>query len=200
MNKYVGETEKMFKAIFKLATMCQPAVIFIDEIDSLLRSRSDNEADYTRRLKTEFLVAFDGVNSNKENKWVFVMGATNRPQDLDSAVLRRFHKRILVDLPGQNDRKAIIKNNLNKIKHSITGKDLIALAKKLDGFSGSDIVSICKQAAYVPIREASKMPNWMTMDQSQLPALSKQHFLDEIKRNTPSCPKKEVQLLKKWGN
>jgi SpoVK/Ycf46/Vps4 family AAA+-type ATPase len=79
MNKFVGESEKMMKSVFQLAAMNQPAVIFIDEIDSLLSSRTEGENDYMRRLKTEFLVTFDGVNGGETNKYVFVMGATNLP-------------------------------------------------------------------------------------------------------------------------
>jgi len=108
VNKYVGESEKMLRSIFELATLCQPSVIFIDEIDSFMRKRSENEEDYSRRLKTEFLCQFDGVNSGKNERWVFVIAATNRPQDLDSAVLRRFDQRILIDVPTQEDRVLLL--------------------------------------------------------------------------------------------
>jgi SpoVK/Ycf46/Vps4 family AAA+-type ATPase len=104
----------------------------------------------------------------------------------------------LVDLPNQNDRKALIKHNLAKIKHKITGKDLIAIAKKLDGYSGSDIVAITKSASYGPIRKISKSANWMTMDKSKLPAVTKADFELEIKSSKPSFPSKDRKELQKW--
>lgn len=190
----------MLKAIFELARMNQPAVIFIDEIDSMLSKRAENEQNYLRRIKTEFLVMFDGVHSEKsQSKWVFVMGATNRPQDLDTAVLRRFERRILVDIPGQNDRKALIKQGLKDIKHDITPKQLISISKQLDGYSGSDIAAIIKSAAFAPLKEISKQSNWMTMDKNEIPHVSKNHFMQEIKNYSSSCDPKEIKFLRKWG-
>jgi len=89
LSKFVGESEKLVKALFSMARMTQPSVIFIDEIDSILSQRSSGEQDHVRKVKNEFLIQFEGVASSGED-WVFVVAATNRPYDLDSAVLRRF--------------------------------------------------------------------------------------------------------------
>lgn len=95
ISKFVGESEKMLIALFQMARLTQPAVdagdeiIFIDEIDSILSSRSTGEQDHVRKLKNEFLIQFDGVGSGEE-EWVFLIAATNRPYDIDSAVMRRF--------------------------------------------------------------------------------------------------------------
>ncbi|KAJ6807497.1 uncharacterized protein M6B38_170440 [Iris pallida] len=92
-SKWVGEAEKLVRTLFMVAVNRQPSVIFMDEIDSLLSTRVTNENDASRRLKSEFLVQFDGVTSN-QNDLVIVIGATNKPQELDDAVLRRLVKRI----------------------------------------------------------------------------------------------------------
>ncbi|XP_048737163.2 spastin-like isoform X3 [Ostrea edulis] len=87
-SKWVGEGEKLVRAMFVIAKELQPSVVFMDEIDSLLCERREGENDASRRLKTEFLVQFDGVSGSAEDK-VLIMGATNRPQELDNAVLRK---------------------------------------------------------------------------------------------------------------
>lgn len=97
-SKWMGESEKLVRVLFALAYEREPAVIFIDEIDSIMGSRGGNEHEASRRLKTEFLVQFDGVNSNSDKK-VLVLAATNRPGDLDEACLRRLTRRIYMPLP-----------------------------------------------------------------------------------------------------
>jgi spastin len=87
-SKYVGDGEKLVRALFAVARELQPAIIFIDEVDSLLSERNSGEHEATRRLKTEFLVQFDGLPGNSETDKIVVMAATNRPQELDEAALR----------------------------------------------------------------------------------------------------------------
>lgn len=92
-SKWIGEGEKMVKALFAVARVRQPAVIFVDELDSLLSSRTEGENDAARRMKTEFLIQFDGC-ATSENDRVLVIGATNRPGELDDAARRRFRKKL----------------------------------------------------------------------------------------------------------
>lgn len=100
-SKWMGEGEKLMKALFAMANAQAPAVIFIDEIDSIMGARGGQEHEASRRLKTEFLVQFDGVSSSSggEEKRILVLAATNRPQDLDEAALRRMTRRIYMPLP-----------------------------------------------------------------------------------------------------
>ena len=88
VSKYVGESEKLVRALFAIARLLQPSVVFVDEIDSMLGERSTDETDASRRLKTEFLVQLDGVTGTNEEH-VLILAATNRPWDLDEAVKRR---------------------------------------------------------------------------------------------------------------
>ena len=102
-SKWVGESEKIVKALFKVAYRNQPSIIFIDEIDSILTARSDNENEASRRLKTEFMIQLDGAATSGEER-VLIMGATNRPFELDDAVIRRMARRIYIPLPDKSTR------------------------------------------------------------------------------------------------
>ncbi len=99
-SKWVGESEKLVKTLFTIARVKQPSVIFIDEIDSLLSSRSEGEQESSRKVKTEFLIELDGAK-NKADERVLVIGATNLPHELDDAVRRRFVKKLYIPLPNE---------------------------------------------------------------------------------------------------
>eukprot|EP01018_Ginkgo_biloba_P017946 Gb_17300 [translate_table: standard] len=122
-SKWVGEGEKLMKALFAIAVARQPSIIFIDEIDSIMSARSANEHEASRRLKSEFLIQFDGVMSNPSDR-VIIMGATNRPQELDDAVLRRLVKRIYVPLPDADVRRVLLKHQLKGQAFSLPGNTL----------------------------------------------------------------------------
>ena len=99
-SKWIGEGEKTVRVLFALAAYYQPSVIFIDEVDSLLCQRSSDENEASRRMKTEFLVQLDGAGTDQTAR-VVVVGATNRPEELDEAARRRFVKRLYIPLPGE---------------------------------------------------------------------------------------------------
>ncbi|XP_020776895.1 spastin [Boleophthalmus pectinirostris] len=196
-SKYVGEGEKLVRALFAVARELQPSVIFIDEVDSLLCERREGEHDAMRRLKTEFLVEFDGVQSGGDDR-VLVMGATNRPQELDEAVLRRFAKRVYVALPDEETRALLLQNLLSKHGNPLTKSELSYLAKKTQGYSGSDLTSLAKDAALGPIRELGPQ-QVRNMAASEMRNIKMKDFDDSLKRIKPSVSPTTLNMYSKWN-
>lgn len=151
-SKWFGEGEKYARAVFTLASKLSPCVVFIDEVDAILgRREKSGEHEAMRKIKNEFMMNWDGLRT-RENERVLVLAATNRPFDLDEAVLRRMPRRLLVDLPDAENREKILKVILRDedVAPTVSTKELAHLT---DGFSGSDLRSLCVAAAYQPIRE-----------------------------------------------
>ncbi|KAL3694568.1 hypothetical protein R1sor_008219 [Riccia sorocarpa] len=151
-SKWFGEGEKYVKAVFTLASKISPSVVFVDEVDSMLgRREKPGEHEAMRKIKNEFMANWDGLRT-KDRERVLVLAATNRPFDLDEAVVRRLPRRLMVNLPDGANRAKILKVILAKEDLSIE-VDLDELAGLTDGYSGSDLKNLCVAAAYRPIRE-----------------------------------------------
>lgn len=195
-SKWVGEGEKLVRTLFMVAIARQPSVIFMDEIDSIMSTREANEHDASRRLKSEFLVQFDGVTSNPDDL-VIVIGATNKPQELDDAVLRRLVKRIYIPLPDQNVRRLILKQKLKGQAFSLPGPDLERLVRETEGYSGSDLQALCEEAAMMPIRELG--PNILTVKANQVRPLSYKDFQNAMTVIRPSLSKSRWEELERWN-
>lgn len=151
-SKWFGDAEKLTKALFSFANRLSPVIIFVDEVDSLLGARGGSfEHEATRRMRNEFMAAWDGLRS-KDNQRILILGATNRPFDLDDAVIRRLPRRIYVDLPDAENRMKILKIFLSKESMDPNFK-LEELAYATEGYSGSDLKNLCIAAAYRPVQE-----------------------------------------------
>uniref|UniRef100_A0A914V9H2 vesicle-fusing ATPase n=1 Tax=Plectus sambesii TaxID=2011161 RepID=A0A914V9H2_9BILA len=151
VSKWLGESEKLVKNLFELARTHKPSIIFIDEIDSLCSSRSDNESESARRIKTEFLVQMQGVGT--DNDGILVLGATNIPWVLDSSIRRRFEKRIYITLPEASARKEMFRLNMGNTITSITEADYRKLGDLTEGYSGADISIVVRDALMQPVRQ-----------------------------------------------
>jgi len=196
-SKYVGEGEKLVRALFAVARELQPSIIFIDEIDSLLCSRREGEHEASRRLKTEFLLEFDGVQSGNEER-VLVMGATNRPYELDDAVLRRFPKRIYVCMPNPKTRVILLNKLLSKHNSPLSQREVEHLAGITEGYSGSDLAALAKDAALGPIRELGP-DRLIEADIGQVRDIRLTDFLDATKRIRRSVPGDTLERYVVWN-
>eukprot|EP00262_Sarcandra_glabra_P021684 TRINITY_DN9284_c1_g1_i5.p1 TRINITY_DN9284_c1_g1~~TRINITY_DN9284_c1_g1_i5.p1 ORF type:complete len:584 (-),score=140.24 TRINITY_DN9284_c1_g1_i5:450-2201(-) len=151
-SKWFGEDEKNVRALFTLAAKVSPTIIFVDEVDSMLGQRTRvGEHEAMRKIKNEFMTHWDGLLT-KPGERILVLAATNRPFDLDEAIIRRFERRIMVGLPSVENRESILKTVLSKEKVE-EGLDYKELATMTEGYSGSDLKNLCTTAAYRPVRE-----------------------------------------------
>ncbi|KAL0304352.1 UNVERIFIED_CONTAM: Spastin [Sesamum radiatum] len=151
-SKWFGEDEKNVRALFTLAAKVSPTIIFVDEVDSMLGQRTRvGEHEAMRKIKNEFMTHWDGLLT-KPGERILVLAATNRPFDLDEAIIRRFERRIMVGLPSVENREVILRTLLSKenVEEDLDYKELAAMT---EGYSGSDLKNLCVTAAYRPVRE-----------------------------------------------
>ncbi|KAI8817791.1 P-loop containing nucleoside triphosphate hydrolase protein [Fimicolochytrium jonesii] len=151
MEKWFGESQKLVSAVFSLAHKLQPCIIFIDEIDSFLRERKSQDHEVTAMMKAEFMTLWDGLSTGDMR--VLVLGATNRPTDIDQAILRRMPKRFEIRLPDAEQRTRVLSLLLAGADLE-PGFDVKELVYRTAGYSGSDLKELCRNAAMMPIREA----------------------------------------------
>ncbi|AED96374.1 26S proteasome regulatory particle chain RPT6-like protein [Arabidopsis thaliana] len=151
MSKWFGDAQKLVSAVFSLAYKLQPAIIFIDEVDSFLGQRRSTDNEAMSNMKTEFMALWDGFTTD-QNARVMVLAATNRPSELDEAILRRFPQSFEIGMPDCQERAQILKVVL-KGESVESDINYDRIARLCEDYTGSDIFELCKKAAYFPIRE-----------------------------------------------
>ncbi|XP_069467386.1 outer mitochondrial transmembrane helix translocase isoform X1 [Ambystoma mexicanum] len=181
-DKWYGESQKLAAAVFSLAVKLQPSIIFIDEIDSFLRSRSSSDHEATAMMKAQFMSLWDGLDTDYSCQ-VIVMGATNRPQDLDTAIMRRMPSRFHINQPSLEQRAAILKLIL-KNENVDSELDMHKVAEETDGFSGSDLKEMCRDAALFCVRE-------------YINSTAEDGFYDEIRPMHENDLRKSIVKMKK---
>ncbi|KAL0936676.1 AAA family ATPase [Colletotrichum truncatum] len=210
-SKYLGESEKLVRALFSLAKALAPSIIFVDEIDSLLSQRSGSgEHEATRRIKTEFLIQWSDlqraaagrvVNERERGRGdpnrVLVLAATNLPWAIDEAARRRFVRRQYIPLPEPGTRSKQLRTLLGQQKHSLTDSDIERLVTLTDGFSGSDITALAKDAAMGPLRSLGEALLRMTMDEIRPISLS--DFEASLTTIRPSVNKAGLKEYEDWA-
>jgi SpoVK/Ycf46/Vps4 family AAA+-type ATPase len=181
-DKWYGESQKLAQAVFTLAVKVQPCIIFIDEIDSFLRSRSSQDHEATAMMKAQFMMLWDGISSHKRCQ-VVVMGATNRPIDVDKAILRRMPAMFKIDYPRKSERISMLELILKNERIS-DDVDLDHIAEQTDNFSGSDLRELCRNAAMIRIRELRDrvLANDSSLSASDLRGISKADFENALNK------------------
>ncbi|XP_042458441.1 uncharacterized protein LOC122042399 isoform X1 [Zingiber officinale] len=183
-SKWFGDAEKLTKALFSFASRLAPVIIFVDEVDSLLGARGGAfEHEATRRIRNEFMAAWDGLKT-KDSQRILVLAATNRPFDLDDAVIRRLPRRIYVGLPDSGNRNKILKVLLAQENLELDFR-FDELANATDGYSGSDLKNLCIAAAYRPVEELLEAER--TRGKVTMPSLRPLQLDDFIKAKSKVC-------------
>ncbi|XVF82191.1 hypothetical protein PTKIN_Ptkin16aG0025300 [Pterospermum kingtungense] len=203
-SKWLGEGENLVRILFGLARHVQPSVIFLDEIDSVLFKRSSgNEHQAYRQIKTQLLVEMEGIDSGNEQ--VVVIGATNRPQDLDEAARRRLSKRLYIPLPCSQARLRIVVNMMEKAagRCSLSQQELDLICNLTDGYSGSDMANLVRESMMGPIREAIRdVRNGKDIRQlkpEDLRPVAIKDFEDAMKEVRPSVSPEELDGFVEWN-
>eukprot|EP00091_Calanus_sinicus_P014649 TRINITY_DN32272_c0_g1_i1.p1 TRINITY_DN32272_c0_g1~~TRINITY_DN32272_c0_g1_i1.p1 ORF type:complete len:216 (-),score=81.84 TRINITY_DN32272_c0_g1_i1:13-660(-) len=202
----LGESEKLVRNLFEMAREQKPSIIFIDEIDSLTSSRSDNESESARRIKTEFLVQMQGVGNDMDG--ILVLGATNIPWVLDSAIRRRFEKRIYIDLPEEHARTHMFKLNMGNTPSTLTEEEFRELGRRTEGYSGSDISIVVRDALMQPVRKVQTAthfrkisgpsrddPNTMVHDKLKEPLVDMGDMLRSLSTQKPTVNAADMKNL-----
>ncbi|KAK3305491.1 P-loop containing nucleoside triphosphate hydrolase protein [Chaetomium strumarium] len=211
VSKYLGDSEKLVRALFALAKVLAPSIIFVDEIDSLLSQRSGSgEHESMRRIKTEFLIQWSDLQraaagrevSEKDKERgdanrVLVLAATNLPWAIDEAARRRFVRRQYIPLPEAETRATQLKALLKQQKHTLDDADIAKLVGLTDGFSGSDITALAKDAAMGPLRSLGDALLHTTMDEIRPIELS--DFVASLNTIRPSVSKSSLAKYEEWA-
>lgn len=222
VSKWVGESEKLIRALFDLAREKKPSIIFIDEIDSLLSNRSDQDTEASRRIKTEFLVQIDGVGKSMDG--ILLLAATNLPWDLDPAVRRRFEKKIYIPLPDQEARKYLIGTRIKDTPNNLSDNDLSIVAQYTEGYSGSDLKILTREASFMSLRNLQQAEyfaeyqgmwwpcdpdqpgavkkNWKEIDPKKIhpPLLTVNDFIVSLQKVRPSVAQTDLKKYENWTN
>ncbi len=197
MSKWLGESEKLVLELFEMAKKKQPSIIFIDEVDSLTQARGGGEHDAMRRVKTQLLTTMDGMTSSNEDR-VVVIGATNLPWEIDDAFLRRFERRIYVGLPDYEARNKVFEINSSGV--AIDDEvNYELLADLTDGYSGSDIANICREALMIPIRDLDSAGN--ILDESvTVREVTQKDYVYALNRVKPTVAESRLVRYSDWDN
>ncbi|RLI09705.1 AAA family ATPase [Candidatus Bathyarchaeota archaeon] len=199
MNKWLGEAEKNVARLFskarEIASSGRPVVIFIDEVDSLFGTYN-NEVGGEVRVRNQFLREMDGINDKRRKLHIYVIGATNKPWNLDPPFIRRFQRRILVPPPNFEARMGLFKLYTRGMELA-EDVDFEELAHMTKGYTGSDIRDICMDAYYSTVRELFESGRALKPGTRPRP-VSRKDFIIAIRSRRPSIKSNLIRLYYEW--
>ena len=200
LSKWLGESEKLISSLFKVARIKAPSLIFMDEIDSVATRRGEgHEGGGERRVKTQLLSEIQGMKSTYD-KPLLVLGATNRPWDIDTAMLSRFEKKVYVPLPDMPARAGIFKIHTAGINSDLTDEDYIELAVRSEGYSGRDISNVCREVIMIPIRELDMVGLLENSDKEVVVRdIALKDFIKTLKKVKPMTTGRELNKYEDWA-
>lgn len=225
VSKWMGESERLVKQLFAMARENKPSIIFIDEIDALCGPRGEGESEASRRIKTELLVQMDGVG--RDSKGVLILGATNIPWQLDSAIRRRFQRRVHISLPDLSARTKMFELSVGTTPCELSPADYRKLGELSEGYSGSDISIAVQDALMQPVRKIQtathykKVLNsegeekltpcspgdagamemtWTEVESDKLlePPLQLKDFVKAVKASRPTVSQEDIKKSAEW--
>lgn len=194
VSKWLGESERLIKELFGLAREESPSIVFVDEVDSIATARGSKEMGGERRIKTQLLIEMDGMKAKKEER-IIVLGATNRPWDLDAAFRRRFEKKIYIGLPDDKARELMFKLNTREVEIE-PNIDFGEFAKLTEGYTGSDISLLCREAVMMPVREIDVTQDITLIDKVR--PVSRDDFIAAMEKIKPVVSPEELQKYDEW--
>ncbi len=200
LSKWLGESEKLISSLFKVARIKAPSLIFMDEIDSVATKRGEgHEGGGERRVKTQLLSEIQGIKSGSK-KPLLVLGATNRPWDIDAAMLSRFEKKVYVPLPDLTARVGIFKIHTAGINMALTEEDFIELGVRSEGYSGRDISNVCREVIMLPIRELDMGGLLENSDQEVIVRdINLKDFTKTLKKVKPMTTNAALKRYEQWA-
>lgn len=202
LSKYFGESSKIISMLFEKARKSQPSLIFMDEFDSIMISRDSGVQESTRRVIGQLLTEIEGFNTRTEDR-IILIAATNKPWDLDDAMISRFQRKVYVPLPDKASRKRIFEIHLKGcVLHGITYENL---ADRSEGYSGRDIANLCREAIMFMIREQNPKLEELTPAQIEKYAmnyrsLTKEDFDHAFSKVKSSVNMETIKKYEEWGN
>jgi vacuolar protein-sorting-associated protein 4 len=200
MSKWLGESERNVAQLFETARLVsengQPAIIFIDELDSLIGIRSE-EVGGEVRMRNQFMKEMDGITDKNKKLHVYLVGATNKPWSLDGPFLRRFQKRIFIPIPDLKSRRDIFKLYGKKLFNMGTNVDFPELAKRSHGYSASDLYDVVQAVHLKVVREYFES-HTLSDTKATLRSIQMSDFLAVLEERKPSVSMNTLGLYEKW--
>ena len=210
VSKHLGEGERLVRALFAVARERAPSIIFVDEIDSIMSRRSSEEHEASRRLKTEFFIQFDGAADSITGAGaapgaaagrIIVLAATNCPELLDEALIRRLSRRIYIPVPSLAARAALLSSMMSRdpsLRFQLTAAQTSQLVADTEGYSNSDLKALVGDAALGPLR-ALTPDQLLNTPADQLPPVRMEHFSQALAKIRPSVSKERLLEYEAWS-